>query len=306
MIENSLIYLLAGVFGLGMLHGIIPDENTWPITFSYSVGAATGRGGMKAGAFFSLAFTTQRAIMSQLVYFAVALFLVSFDRINGPVYFVVGLAMAIAGYLVLKNRVPHVHPFMKFSQEDLAKHVHEREYDIRGDEMPVPIHWTIIHGFISGFGVDTGIFSTFIYLVTLPALARTGLWELGWLPGTLFGIGTFVVLMLIGLIFGSALQMGQRFGAQRMKAFGRLVGARVLLFGGILFMMLGPAYYFGMSNVVPVDFGTLIILVVMVAIAVPVMIYTWLELGKDQLQNAQNKVDRQVAPQRMGDTKREP
>src|SRR3989442_7591937 len=36
------IVLLLGSLGLGMLHGVIPDEHTWPITFSYSVGSATG------------------------------------------------------------------------------------------------------------------------------------------------------------------------------------------------------------------------------------------------------------------------
>src|SRR6266540_6789318 len=34
------IVLLLGSLGLGMLHGVIPDEHTWPITFSYSVGSA--------------------------------------------------------------------------------------------------------------------------------------------------------------------------------------------------------------------------------------------------------------------------
>jgi len=40
-----------------MLHGITPDEHTWPITFSYAVGEYSTRGGMKAGFLFSLGFT---------------------------------------------------------------------------------------------------------------------------------------------------------------------------------------------------------------------------------------------------------
>src|SRR5215471_14590090 len=101
MISEVVLFLLGGCFGLGMLHGVLPDEHTWPITFAYSVGAASGKGGMKAGAFFSMAFTTQRAIMSQLVYFAVATFLVTSDKLNGPVYTAVGAAMAVAGFLIL-------------------------------------------------------------------------------------------------------------------------------------------------------------------------------------------------------------
>ena len=64
MDAGTLEYLLAGCFGLGLLHGIVPDEHTWPITFAYSVGTTTGRGGIRAGAWFSLAFTAQRAMMS--------------------------------------------------------------------------------------------------------------------------------------------------------------------------------------------------------------------------------------------------
>lgn len=138
----------------------------------------------------------------------------------------------------------------------------------------------MIHGFISGFGVDTGIMSTYVYLTTLPVLAASGLWEIGWLPGALFGIGTFSVLMIIGLFFGETLQIARRFGANRIASFGRLVGARVLLYGGIAFVLLGPACYFGFSNYVPVDFGTFVVLLVMITIAIPVMVFTWREVGR--------------------------
>ncbi|MGC8618315.1 MAG: hypothetical protein ACP5UZ_06200 [Thermoplasmata archaeon] len=275
----NLFYMLLAVFGLGVLHGIVPDEHTWPITFSYSVATASGKGGMKAGMYFSLAFTVQRAIMSQIVYFAVAVFLVRSELLNGPVYVVVGLAMAIAGFLILRKRYPHFHPLMKYSDRDLERHLHESKDE---ETRPtVPVHWAMIHGFISGFAVDTGIFSTFIYLIVLPDIASYGLWYLGWLPGTLFGLGTFTVLMFIGFLFGEALQVGKKFGEDRMKEFGRLVGARVLFYGGIVFIIIGPLYYFGVKKMIPFEFGTLIILIIMVFLAVPVMLSTWKEtMGK--------------------------
>ncbi|MDE2274517.1 MAG: hypothetical protein KGL00_10010, partial [Gammaproteobacteria bacterium] len=46
---------LLTAFFLGLIHGITPDEHTWPITFSYSVGSYSSRGGMRAGLLFSLA-----------------------------------------------------------------------------------------------------------------------------------------------------------------------------------------------------------------------------------------------------------
>src|SRR5438046_6509864 len=109
------VYLLGASLALGMLHGVIPDEHTWPITFSYSVGSATGRGGMLSGAYFAAAFTVQRAIMSQLVYFALVTFLAFNEALNGPVYVAVGLAMTLASYPTLLGIARHWLSLMRIS-----------------------------------------------------------------------------------------------------------------------------------------------------------------------------------------------
>jgi len=62
-------------FLLGMVHGITPDEHTWPITLSYAVGGYSSRAGMRNALIFSLAFTLQRALASELAYLALARFL---------------------------------------------------------------------------------------------------------------------------------------------------------------------------------------------------------------------------------------
>src|SRR5579863_4904080 len=106
---GTLGFLLLGCFGLGLLHGVVPDEHTWPITFAYSIGTTTGRGGVKAAAWFSTAFTAQRAMMSMIVYAAIAAAIGAWGfnlatqdaAVNGPVYLAVGAAMAIAGLLIL-------------------------------------------------------------------------------------------------------------------------------------------------------------------------------------------------------------
>ena len=266
-------YLLASCFALGILHGVIPDEHTWPITFSYSVGSATGRGGLKSGGWFAAAFTLQRAIMSQLAFVLLATFLVENRGLNGPVYLAVGVAMAAAGYLIRTDRVPHWHPLLRrFDEADLKRH--EQEIARTGT---VPIHWATIHGFIAGFGVDTGLFTTFVYLIAVPAMPSA--W-LGWAPGAAFGLGTFVVLMLIGLVFGGVLGVARRFGTFRVQEFGRRVGSRVLLFGGIAFAVAGAAYILGAAAISPVDFGTLLVALVMLAIAAPTMLYTWREVRR--------------------------
>jgi sulfite exporter TauE/SafE len=282
----ALWYLLAGCFGLGMLHGLVPDEHTWPITFAYSVGSTTGRGGMKSGAWFSLAFTVQRALMSMIVFLVFyaalgtwGLNLATADRsVNGPVYFLVGLAMAIAGFLILKDRIPHLHPFMALSRKDLSRHV-DPKTPLVAPTGVVPTHWCVIHGFISGFGTDSSILSTWIYLTTIPVLASAGLWQVGWLPGALFGLGTFVVLMFIGFFFGETLQISKRVGPNRIAHFGRLVGARTLLYGGIAFMVFSPLYWSGWySTNVGFDPGQFIVILIMIGMFVPIGILTWLEV----------------------------
>lgn len=171
---GTLLFLLAGCFGLGILHGLIPDEHTWPITFAYSVGTTTGRGGMKSAAWFSAAFTAQRAMMSTIVYLALSAAigfwgfnLATADAsVNGPIYLAVGIAMAVAGFLILTNRIGHFHPFMRVSKNDLAKHTVPGDGRRTADGR-IPTHWCIIHGFISGFGTDSGILSTWIYITTI-------------------------------------------------------------------------------------------------------------------------------------------
>lgn len=263
--------LLLACLALGVLHGVIPDEHTWPITFSYSVGAASGRGGIRSGSLFALAFTLQRAAMSQLVFYAFAVFLLTNTSLNGPVYLVVGAAMAVAGFLILSHRLPHWRPVLRrYDASDLPKH--EREIAETGT---VPAHWAAIHGFIAGFGVDTGLFTSFVYLIAVPAMPSA--W-IGWAPGAAFGFGTFVVLVAIGLLFGGVLGVAKRWGAERVERFGQLVGARVLLFGGIAFVGAGAALLSGLLSESAVDIGTLVVVVVMVAIALPVMYLTWREV----------------------------
>jgi sulfite exporter TauE/SafE len=286
---NTLWFLLAGCFALGILHGTIPDEHTWPITFAYSIGTTTGRGGIRSATWFSLAFTLQRAMMSMIVYLALSaaigawgLNLATADAaVNGPVYIAVGIAMAVAGFLILTNRLGHFHPFMRVSKSDLARHTGPGASTPAADA-PIPVHWCIIHGFISGFGTDSSILSTWIYITTiLLFLVPNHLWFIGWLPGFLFGLGTFLVLMFVGFFFGQTLQVAKRFGPNRIAQFGRLVGARTLLFGGLAFVAFGPLYWTGWYSAnVGVDAGQFIVILVLVGMAVPTMIYTWREVRK--------------------------
>ena len=87
----SLEAAMMTAFLLGIVHGITPDEHTWPITFSYAVGSYSTRKGLLAGLIFSLAFTVQRALASELAYLALDHWFTASAALNYVVYIVVGV-----------------------------------------------------------------------------------------------------------------------------------------------------------------------------------------------------------------------
>jgi hypothetical protein len=266
-------------FLFGLLHGILPDEHTWPITFSYAIGGASGRDGMKAGLFFSAAFTLQRTLLSEVAYLALAPFLLS-PTINGIVYIIVGLAMSAAGAIVLRqNRYIHFHLLghhheeareMGTSLSVLSKHHDESTVPVSA---PPPAKWTILHGFIAGFGF--GGFSLFVNTVAAPAMQSP--W-LGFLPGLVFGLGTMIMLVLIGFLFGASLRWTHLLSEQEIKQIGSQTGGRTLFFGGLLFALFGVATLLGLDRHLPVDAGYVLIGLFMIVIAVPAFIYTLKEV----------------------------
>jgi hypothetical protein len=160
--------LLAVVYSFlfGLLHGILPDEHTWPITFSYAIGGASGREGLRAGLFFSAAFTLQRTLLSEVAYLALAPFLLS-PTINGIVYVVVGLAMSVAGATVVRrNRVPHLH---------LLGHHHGSQTGGRtlffGGLLFAVVGIATLLGLTSHLPVDAGylLIGSFMIVVAVPA-----------------------------------------------------------------------------------------------------------------------------------------
>jgi sulfite exporter TauE/SafE len=257
-------------FLFGLLHGILPDEHTWPITFSYAIGGATGKEGMRAGLYFSAAFTFQRMLISELAYLALAPFLRS-SAINGIVYVVVGMAMAAAGAMVLrKNRYPHLHLLAEWHELAETEQVTtSSQFESSRSTVAPPPRWTIIHGFIAGFGF--GGFSLFINTVAAPAMNSP--W-LGFLPGLLFGLGTMVMLVSIGGLFGTFLQWIHSLTPEEIKRIGGQTGGRTLFFGGLLFAAAGVGTLLGLERYLPVDTGYFLITLFMIIVAVPAFVYS--------------------------------
>jgi sulfite exporter TauE/SafE len=207
---------------LGLVHGITPDEHTWPITFSYAVGSYSTRRGLVAGITFSLAFTVQQALASELAYFGLAGWF-TFERLDEIVYIIVGIVMAAAGLFIMgRGALPHLH---------LPGWAPAAGADLQPRELKP---WMpAVHGFIAGWGIDA--FSVIIYTTLAPAMPSAAT---GWMPGLVFGLGTLCVQGAAGAAFGAwAARRGLPPAAIRNIAL--TTAARTLAWGGCAFVLFG-------------------------------------------------------------------
>ena len=211
---------------LGIIHGITPDEHTWPITFSYAIGSYSTRKGLKAGLVFSLAFTIQRALASELAYLGLSR-IYTFASLNNFVYVVVGALMAVAGFFIV-----HKKTILHFDLPFLRKHAEDNSKTTEWLNDPRP--WMpAVHGFVAGWGF--GAFALILYTMLAPATHSA---LLGWVPGALFGIGTMLVQMLLGGLFG---YISSRKGLSQsaIRRVALKTAGNTLIYGGIAFVIAG-------------------------------------------------------------------
>ena len=213
---------LLTAFLLGLVHGITPDEHTWPITFSYAIGSYSTRRGLRVGLIFSLAFTAQQALASELAYLGLAGWFVV-ERLEDVIYLVVGVLMVTAGlYVTGRGVLPHLHLWRPARLASVPSPPRELR-----PWMPA------VHGFVAGFGVDA--FSVLIYTTLAPAMPSTAT---GWLPGFVYGIGTLCVQAAAGAAFGYwAARRG--LPPEAIRNISLTTAARTLLWGGCAFTLFG-------------------------------------------------------------------
>ena len=214
----GILALLGVALLLGTIHGVTPDEHTWPITFSYAIGSYSTKGGLRAGLFFSLGFTIQRAIFSELAYFALTKSLHS-PHAEAAVYIAVGILMAISGLIMRTRGSPvHLFPFVEKLLPPL-------------DPTRQPPPWLAsLHGLIAGLG--TGPFATILYTTISPAMSGPAI---AWLPGALFGSGTLIAQVAIGALFGRAMER-RGMSLDQRSFVGRTIASFTLGIGGLVFI----------------------------------------------------------------------
>ena len=211
---------------LGIIHGITPDEHTWPITFSYAIGSYSTKRGLRAGLIFSAAFTLQRAIASELAYLGLSR-IYTFASLNDFVYIFVGALMAIAGFFIVSKK-----SILHFDLPFFRKH---SQGDTKTSEwLNDPRPWMpAVHGFVAGWGF--GAFAIILYTVLAPATHSA---TLAWIPGALFGIGTMLVQMLLGGLFGF-ISARKGLDQQAIRRVALRTAGNTLIYGGMAFIAAG-------------------------------------------------------------------
>ncbi len=233
--------VLSGIlisFILGMLHGITPDEHTWPITFSYAIGSYSTRKGAEAGLVFSAGFTLERALMSEAFF---VIFNYSLSGIKNilqssaffaSVYIVVGFAMGVAGYYIKYGRwYPHLEVDKLFSRHMKPGFKHKSQ-DFYSKK--IPLRMAAVHGLIAGFGM--GAFALIIFTIIAPSMPNI---YLGFLPGLFFGLGTMLMQVIFGALFGTWVKKIKKLTDAGVEFLAHYMSAAVLLYGGIIFVLAG-------------------------------------------------------------------
>ncbi|MGC8710376.1 MAG: hypothetical protein ACP5RF_02085 [Candidatus Micrarchaeia archaeon] len=290
-------------FLLGIVHGITPDEHTWPITFSYAIGSYSTKKGAKAGLLFSAGFTVQRAILAELAYLALAPFLLS-NNIDGAIYIVVGIVMALSGFYILKKGIYiHWHSLANltcrffhicmgmhdkdiYEKEGLESHDMFAEHKVL-EPRAVPLKLTFVHGLIAGFGF--GAFALILYTVIVPQMPNA--W-VAWIPGMLFGIGTMVMQVIFGALMGFWLKT-RKYAENQIAYIAKKTSGRMLAYGGIVFAIAGiililfPQLYnyniitpLKIHNLHSLGIGFILVIAVVGIISIPSYLYAVKESKK--------------------------
>jgi hypothetical protein len=270
----SLGMVIVTAFLLGVVHGVTPDEHTWPITFSYALGSFSVRKGMRSALAFSLSFTAQRALLSELAYLGL-LHVADSATWNAVIYVVVGAVMVLAAFYVLRLRCAlHLHLWPpSVGGCHRPQHADTAEWAAR---TPTPA-MAAVHGFLAGWGL--GAFALIMATVLAPAMPSAAL---GWMPGAAFGLGTTAVLAGAGAVIGAAIRR-QRLPGQLAQRVAQEGAGWTLLAGGVLFvaagtaglavpsvMTAGIATGIHVHNLDQIGVGTLLVILVVVVAAVTI------------------------------------
>ncbi|MFP3196379.1 MAG: hypothetical protein RXQ74_05870 [Caldivirga sp.] len=180
MVKSAGPYWLLAVLAVGVIHGLKPDEHTWPITVSYSLMQRNVRGVVASTSVFAGALTLVWTLMSALV--GQLMNLLNINALEPYVDLIVGLTMVgVAAYLVFGN--------------------HEEHGDVKTADYK--LIW--VHGLAAAFGGDF-----FIVLILTVAIAPAVTTGISFMVGLMFGLGSLAAQMLVVLLIYKGVIRGVR------------------------------------------------------------------------------------------------
>jgi len=197
------------IFIIGIIHGLKPDEHTWPITVSYGLMQRNLKGAMLSTLVFAMAltlvWTSLSALTSQLFSFFESY---SLDPL---VDIIVGITMiGVASYLILRKE---------------RRSVSEKEKEYASADYKVI--W--IHGIAAAFGGDFIV----VLILTLAIVPIIGSGE-GFLIGLTFGMASWLAQSLVvALVYKGVIR-----GVKDLSIMVR-AGRLSLLFLGVFMIGLG-------------------------------------------------------------------
>ncbi len=181
---------------------------------------------------FSTGFTVQRALLTTLGFLGLAAVYREFN-LDGPVYIVVGVLMAIAGSYVLNGRYLHL-PFDSLLRG--GQHHSEKAERLPPNEAhmkDVSMKMATVHGLVAGFGFGAyATIITFILAPQVPGLLYAPL------PGLFFGLGTMVMQIAFGAVFAHLARL-KKLNENDVCYIGKYTAGRTLYYGGMLFALVG-------------------------------------------------------------------
>jgi hypothetical protein len=93
-----------------------------------------------------------------------------------------------------------------------------------------------------------------------------------------YGLGTMIILVLIGFVFGASMRWSHLLKEDEIKRIGAQTGGRTLFFGGWLFAAFGLVTLLGLDRFLPLDVGYALVGAFMIIIAIPAFLYTMKEV----------------------------
>lgn len=205
-----MVSFLLSVFLLGLVHGLTPDEHTWPVISSYAIGQRRAKRGALAAFLFSIfeiipwiAIASACAFLGSMIYK---------EAYEVWVHLILGLIMLAAGaYMLWRKQAFHLH--IKGCPERPSMKI-----------MPV-------YGLVSGFGPCLPVLALYTFA------AQTQHRGYGIILALLFGLGTMLSLIVIASILAKFVELAEKKWKETISRICSWISGGILVIFGIYLLI---------------------------------------------------------------------